>query len=172
MSEGAGDETPSTDKRHVGGELVIPIAGLAFTIYYFSTILDSPWTAQVSAFFVGAILIALITAFLIKTVAAYMAGEVDFAPGPLAEPLSFLPKRVALLGLTVGYIIVIHYLGFTITTFLFMAASMLLLSNGRNIAFILGLSLVVSVAGWALFILAFETRFPVGPFEALMNTLI
>lgn len=172
MSEGAGDETPSTDKRHVGGELVIPIAGLAFTIYYFSTILDSPWTAQVSAFFVGAILIALITAFLIKTVVAYMAGEVDFAPGPLAEPLSFLPKRVALLGLTVGYIIVIHYLGFTITTFLFMAASMLLLSNGRNIAFILGLSLVVSVAGWALFILAFETRFPIGPFEALMNTLI
>ncbi len=172
MSEGAGDETPSTDKRHVGGELVIPIAGLAFTIYYFSTILDSPWTAQVSAFFVGAILIALIAAFLIKTVVAYMAGEVDFAPGPLAEPLSFLPKRVALLGLTVGYIIVIHYLGFTITTFLFMAASMLLLSNGRNIAFILGLSLVVSVAGWALFILAFETRFPIGPFEALMNTLI
>ena len=172
MSEGAGDETPSTDKRHVGGELVIPIAGLAFTIYYFSTILDSPWTAQVSAFFVGAILIALITAFLIKTVVAYMADEVDFAPGPLAEPLSFLPKRVALLGLTVGYIIVIHYLGFTITTFLFMAASMLLLSNGRNIAFILVLSLVVSIAGWALFILAFETRFPIGPFEALMNTLI
>ncbi len=172
MSEGSGDETPSTDKRHVGGELVIPIAGLAFTIYYFSTILDSPWTAQVSAFFVGAILVGLIAAFLIKTVVAYMAGEVDFAAGPLAEPLSFLPKRVALLCLTVGYIIVIHYLGFTITTFLFLAASMLLLSNGRNIAFILGLSLVVSVAGWALFILAFETRFPIGPFEALMNTLI
>ncbi len=172
MSEDAGDETPSPEKRHVGGELVIPIAGLAFTIYYFSTILDSPWTAQVSAFFVGAILIALIAAFLIKTVIAYLAGEVDFAPGPLAEPVSFLPKRIVLFGLTVGYIIVIHYLGFTITTFLFMAASMLLLTNGRNIVFILGLSLVVSVAGWALFILAFDTRFPVGPFEALMNTLL
>ena len=65
-------------------------------------------------------------------------------------PVSFLPKRLPLLGLTIGYIIVIHYLGFTLTTFLFMAASMLLLSNGRNVAFILVLSLAVSVAGWAL----------------------
>ena len=120
----------------------------------------------------GAILIALIATFLVKTALAYRAGDVDFALGPLAEPLSFLPKRVALLCLTIGYIIVIHYLGFTLTTFLFMAASMLLLSNGRNVAFILALSMIVSVAGWALFILAFDTRFPVGPFEALMNTLV
>lgn len=169
MSESARREIPSTQKRQVGGELVIPVAGLAFTIYYFSTILKSPWTAQVSAFFIGAILIALIMAFLVKTALAFRAGEVSFAPGPLAEPLSFLPKRLVLLGLTVGYIFVIHYLGFTLTTFLFMAASMLLLTNGRNVTFILALSLIVSVSGWALFILAFDTRFPVGPFEALMS---
>lgn len=172
MSKNEGREIPSSERQQIGGELVIPIAGLVFTIYYFSTILDSPWTAQVSAFFVGAILIALILAFLVKSALAYKSGEVSFAPGPLAEPMSFLPKRLVLLGLTLGYIFVIQFLGFTLTTFLFMAASMLLLSNGRNIAFILILSLIVSVAGWALFILAFETRFPIGPFEILMSRLI
>lgn len=172
MSEDTDEGSPESRKRHVGGELVIPAAALIFTAYYFSTILDSPWTAQVSAFFVGAILIALIVAFFIKTALAYKAGTVDLALGPLVEPLAFLPKRLALLALTVGYIIVIHYLGFTLTTFLFMAASMLLLTNGRNVGFILLLGAIVSVAGWALFILAFETRFPSGPFEVLMEMLV
>lgn len=172
MSEGADGESPEEQKRHAGGELVIPVAGLLFTIYYFSTILESPWTAQVSAFFVGAILIALIAALFVKTALACRDSTADLAIGPLIEPFSFLPKRLALLGLTIGYIIVIHYLGFTITTFLFMASSMTLLSDGRKIGFIVLLSAIVSVAGWALFILAFETRFPVGPFEAVMDTLI
>ena len=32
-------------KRHVGGDVIIPIAGLIFTAYYFSTIWNSVWTA-------------------------------------------------------------------------------------------------------------------------------
>ena len=41
------------EKRSIGGDLVIPVAALFFTLYYFLTIIDSPWTAQVSAFFIG-----------------------------------------------------------------------------------------------------------------------
>lgn len=171
MSEEPGGDQPA-EKRHIGGELIIPIAGLLFTIYYFSTILESPWTAQVSAFFVGAILIALIVAFLIKVGIERARGTVDLAAGSIAEPTRLLPKRFVLLVLTVGYIFVISYLGFTITTFLFMASAMALLSDGKRIGFIVGLSAAVAVAGWALFILAFETRFPVGPFERLMQSIL
>ena len=49
----------SAGKRHIGAQLIIPVAALAFTLYYFSTIINSPWTAQVSAFFIGSILILL-----------------------------------------------------------------------------------------------------------------
>ena len=164
-------EEPPAEKRHVGGELIVPVAGLLFTIYYFSTIIDSPWTAQVSAFFVGAILIALIVAFLVKTAIEYRAGLVDLKAGAIAEPRELLPKRLILFGLTLGYIYVIHLLGFTLTTFLFMAAAMALLSNGRRLGFIVALSAVMSLAGWALFILAFDTRFPLGPFEWLTEAL-
>lgn len=171
MSEGNGG-SPAGDKRHAGGDLVIPVAGLAFTIYYFSTIIDSPWTAQVSAFFVGAILIALIVAFLLKTALDYRQGSVDVKPGPIADPIGLMPKRLLLLALTVGYIVVIPYLGFTLTTFLFMASAMALLADGRRLGFIVGLSAAVAVGGWALFILAFETRFPFGPFERLMQSVL
>lgn len=166
------DEKPASDRRPVGGELIIPVAGLAFTAYYFSTILDSPWTAQVSAFFVGTILTALILAFLVKTAIAYSSGLVDFRLGAVGEPRGFMPKRLILLALTIGYIFTIHLLGFTLTTFLFMTTAIAVLADGRRLGFIVGLSAVVSLAGWALFILAFDTRFPVGPFERLMDTLI
>lgn len=171
MSEGQGGGS-SGEKRHVGGELILPIAGLLFTIYYFWTIIESPWTAQVSAFFVGAILIALILAFFIKMGLERGRGAVDFKLGPIVEPLAFAPKRIALLVLTVGYIIVISYLGFTITTFLFMVAAMALLAGGRRFGFILFLSAAVAMGGWALFILAFHTRFPPGPFEHLMRSVL
>lgn len=56
-------EAVKAEKKSIGGELVIPIAALLFTFYYFYTIIDTPWTAQVSAFFVGTILIILVAIF-------------------------------------------------------------------------------------------------------------
>jgi len=172
MSEQQGGGSPTGDRRHVGGELIVPVAGLLFTIYYFSTIIESPWTAQVSAFFVGAILTALIVAFLIKTGIEWTRGAVDLKAGPIADPIALVPKRIALLALTIGYIVVIPYLGFTLTTFVFMVSAMALLSNGKRLGFIVGLGAAVAVGGWALFILAFHTRFPAGPFERLMQSIL
>ena len=169
MSEGANTVAPVGDKRHIGGELIIPVSGLLFTIYYFSTILDSPWIAQVSAFFIGSIFIALIVGYLIKTAMELKRGEVDFRVGPLNDPVELMPKRLILFALTLSYIFVIYYLGFTLTTFLFLACAMALLADRKRIGFIIGLSAVFSLAGWALFILAFDTRFPRGPFEKLMD---
>lgn len=173
MSETA--RTMSTDdkprKKHSGGELIIPIAGVLFAIYYFSTIINSPWTAQVSAFFVGSVLIGLILIFVIKVGIEVYRGKADLRLDTLIEPYSFIPKRLMLLALTIAYLVLVHYGGFTLTTFAFLALSMLLLSNGRKKGFIVTLSAVLALAGWALFIVAFHTRFPAGPFEKLMGGL-
>ena len=168
------DQTGSDkkDKKPIGGELVIPVAALFFTFYYFWTIVDVPWTAQVSAFFVGSILIVLIGIFLVKCIARIRSGEASLEIGPLFQPASYIPKRLALLGLTIGFIFFVQHLGFTITVFLFLSLSMLLLSNGQKKVFILSLSAVLSLAGWALFIWAFNTRFPAGPFENMMKGLL
>ena len=167
------DQQPTArkPKKPIGGDLVIPVAALGFTLYYFSTILDSPWTAQVSAFFIGTILIALVVLFLILSVRSVLKGAADWRVGRLVSPTSLLPKRLALIGLTLGYIVVIQWLGFTLTTFAFLCAAMLLLGGGRAKRLILGFGLAFSLGGYLLFVVAFETRFPEGPFEHLMKTL-
>jgi hypothetical protein len=97
--------------------------------------------------------------------------EADLRLGELIRPTALLPKRLSLLALTIGYIMVIEWLGFTLTTFLFLASSMLLLNDGRRPAFILGLAAAVALGGWLLFIVAFHTRFPAGPLEHLLRAL-
>lgn len=169
----ADQPNPETrEKKHVGGELVIPVAALLFTLYYFSTIVDVPWTAQVSALFVGSILIVLIIVFLIKTLKSVRVGDADFGMQALLQPVSFIPKRLILFAITLGFIFFVEILGFTITAFLFLSSAMMLLSEGRNKRLIVAISATLSLAGWALFIWAFDTRFPAGPFENLMKGLL
>ncbi len=166
------NEPEKTEKKHLGGDLVIPVAALAFTLYYFSTIIDSPWTAQVSAVFIGAILIVLILIFIVKSVVSLRRGEADLGMDSLLNPRSFILKRLALLGLTLGFVFLVDYGGFTLTTFGFLTLAMLLLSGGRNKRFILILSGGLALGGYLLFILAFDTRFPDGPFEQLMERIL
>ena len=156
-------------KRAAGAELVLPFVGLVFTIYYFTTIIDVPWTAQVSAFFVGVILIGLVIALFIRTAINVRRGEATLSFGHLIAPRDYVPKRAALLGLTLSYIFFIEWGGFTITTFFFLFLAMLLLSNGKHKRLILALSLSLSIGGYFLFIVAFNTRFPRGPVELLLN---
>ena len=147
--------TASTDKqsekKSIGGELVIPIAALLFTLYYFSTIIDSPWTAQVSAVFIGTILMVLIVIFTARVLVRRHRGEVDLRIGALIEPHSVIGKRAALLGLTLAFILAVPYAGFTITTFVFMSLGMLVLADWRRKSFIVALCAVLAVAGWLLF---------------------
>jgi len=172
MSDQTASEKSARDKsgkKSIGGELVIPLSALAFTLYYFYTIIDTPWTAQVSAFFVGTILILLIGIYLIKTGFVVYNREVDLGLGELIEPVSFIPKRLMLLGMTILYIWTIEIIGFTIAVFIFLFVSMLILSEGKRIVLITAIAAFLSIGGYFLFIVAFRTRFPLGPFETFMK---
>lgn len=170
MDEQSGTGKP--EKKAIGGDLVIPVAALFFTLYYFTTIIDSPWTAQVSAFFVGAVLIILVTTFFVRSWMAVKSGEANLHMDSILEARSFIGKRLAMLALTLGYIIFVQWGGFTLTTFAFLALAMLLLSEGRNWRLILILSGSFAIGGYLLFIVAFERRFPLGPFELLMKQVL
>lgn len=170
MAENPSSENP--ESKPIGGELLLPAAAFLFTLYYFWTIIDTPWTAQVSAFFVGSILIALLIMFFVRTWRQMRRGEVNLRIGDLIEPRDFIPKRLVLLALTIGYIYLVTFLGFTITTFLFLSLTMLLLGDGQRKMLVFILSAVLALSGWLLFIYAFDTNFPAGPFEAMMNGLL
>ncbi len=166
------NSSDNNKKRALGGELVIPVCAIVFTLYYFITIIDSPWTAQVSAFFIGVILLLLSVMFIIRCVLQVRRGEADYSLSRLFSGADIRSGRLALLAVTIGYIIVIDYLGFTITTFLFLFLGMLVLNQWRNKGVIGVLSASMALGGYLLFILAFDTRFPRGPFEIFMKAML
>lgn len=165
------NENIDTKRKSIGSELLLPVAALCFTIYYFSTITDVPWTAQVSAVIVGSILILLVLLFITRCIRSLYTGEGAFNFDTLLEPRSFVGKRIALLALTIGYIFAVSTLGFTITTFFFLSLAMLLLGGRQKWRIILTLSTILTLGGYLIFIVAFKTRFPAGPFEKLMEGL-
>jgi hypothetical protein len=165
------DKPGPKPRRPIGGELIIPVAAVAFTLYYFTTIMDSPWEAQVNAFFVGSILILLVLILLIKLGMAVLGGTASLRLGGLIEPRAVAPKRLAVLLLAIGYIVALDRLGFTLTTFLFLAAAMLILSNGRRPGLTVGLAAALALGGYLLFVVAFQTRFPAGPLEWLLGSV-
>ena len=164
------DKTES--RRQLGGEMVIPVAAIVFTLYYFSTIWNSPWTAQVSAFLVGGILLFVCAIFLIRCALLLMRGEGSLGFANLVSMEDIRTGRIGLIAATVAFCVFIERLGFTLATFLFLLMSMTILAKGRRFGLILGLSVVISLVGWAVFILAFETRFPRGWFETTMKAVL
>lgn len=158
-------------QKVVGGDLVIPVCAVAFTVYYFISIIDAPWTAQVSTVFIGSILILLVAIFLVRTLKSVRTGEARWGLGKLPLPITLIPKRLVLLGLTVGYVVLLPWGGFTLTSFAFLYAAMLLLGGSRVRYKALWAASAFSLSGYLLFVVAFKTRFPQGPFEWLIKGL-
>lgn len=162
----------SRPPRQIGGELVIPAIAVGFTLYFFSTIWNSPWTAQVSAFLVGGILLFVCALFFVRCVISLQRNEGTLGFSNLVNRDDIRSGRIGLLATTVAYCIFIDRFGFTLTTFLFLAISMLILSKGKNAGFIAMVSAVMALVGWAVFIWAFDTRFPRGWFEMTMKAVL
>ena len=160
-------DSHSGEKPSIGGDLIIPAAAIVFTLYYFYSIVGAPWTAQVSAFFNGSILLLLCVIFIATAAVKVMRRQATLRLDTLVEPIAILPKRILLFFLTLGYVACLDWAGFTITTFVFLALAMMLLSGRerKNKRVILILSGALAIGGYLLFVVAFERQFPEGPFE-------
>ncbi|MFP7671885.1 tripartite tricarboxylate transporter TctB family protein [Marivita sp. S0852] len=163
---------PNDPPRHLGGELVIPVMAVIFTLYYFSTIWNSPWTAQVSAFAIGGVLLFVCALFFVKVVGLLQRDEGRLTFGNLFSYDDIRTGRIGLLITTIGFCALIDRLGFTLTTFLFLWLSMAVLGQFKRLGLITVTSALMSLGGWAVFIWAFETRFPRGWFENTMRMVL
>jgi len=160
------------ERPSVGGQLVIPVVAIIFTTYFFTTIIHSPWTAQVNAVLIGSILIVLSVLQIGKLLLQVRRGEADMRMSLLYSREDLTLGRVYLLIVTLAYIYLIEWGGFTITTFFFLLISMLILNRGRHKRMIMLVSAGLAIGGYLLFILAFDTRFHRGPFEAMVGALL
>lgn len=158
--------------KNVLPDLIIPAIALLFTAYYLTTITEVPWIAQASAITVATLLLVSIVAYALRTALRVRQGHeriaLDF--GHIDRRVTW--KRVCLLGLTVGYVLLIEHAGFTITTLLFIFLAVITVSSLARWRSALVVALVCSTLGYVVFIHFFKTRFPRGPVEELLRGLL
>jgi len=159
-------------KPNIAGELIIPVLGVLFTIYYIVTVLDSPWTAQVNAYMVGSVLLAVSVVFFGLKFRDLIRGDVVLHV-PMARGLTAIKSAQAgFILIALGYLVIMDMLGFTLATAVFFWVAMMLLDGGRRPVMKIGLSAVMALIGYLVFIFMFETRLPKGPVEAILAGLV
>ena len=166
------DNKPESAPALRGSELIIPVAAIALAIYYFSTIIDSPWTAKVTAYIVGLTLVVLSVLFIAKFVIYWRAGRANLAMSDLIEPAGLLPQRLALFALTLASVVFIPLLGFTLTSILFLSSAMLLMTNGSNVRLIVPLAIILSIVWFILFVLIFKRKFPLAWLDNQITAIV
>jgi hypothetical protein len=156
--------------KPVGGDLVLPVLAVLYGVYYLYSIRGLPFEAQVNGVFIIAVLFLLVAILLVRTARDRARGRVTLRLDSLLEPVPLLPRRIAFLVLTLGSLLAIQWLGFTLTTFLFMLSSMAVLGT-RSLRTLLTLATVTAAGGYVFFIAILDTRFPHGPVEHLLGRL-
>lgn len=162
----------NSDKQNIAGECIIPILGVLFTVYYVYSIIDAPWTAQVNAVLVGTTLILVSAIFFLKKFSLLIRGGAEFTV-PFARLLPALQTpQTAFIVTSFLYLILIDFLGFTLTTTLFFWTSMLILGHRKRPYHKAILSVIMALIGYAVFIVMFETRLPIGILEQVLGKVI
>ena len=165
----------NTEEQHEqpnrrGDELVLPTLALLFSIYYLYTIKDLAWEAKINGLLISSVLILLVLVFFIKIGIEVTRHESSLRFGNLFAWGRVQAGRIGMLGLAVLYVLVIPYAGYTLTTCVFLFLAMFILGV-RSPVKLLGISVILSLTGYYLFIALLDTRFPPGPLEKLLGML-
>lgn len=168
MSEG---RESAKRKRPLGGELIIPVGAIVFAIYYTSTVWELAWQANAVGLSIGGAMAVLLVILAVRFAREWARGDADFSLGEVAYPLATLARRLAILAAATGFILMMPYLGFTLSMFIFLTVSVMILSGFAELKRGILMALAVSLGGYLLFIVFVGARFPQGPVENLLRLL-
>ena len=157
--------------KPIGGDFIIPLMALSFTLYYFSTIWDLKWEAKLNGFLMGSVLLFLVLIFFVRSALRILRENATLGLGQLWHPVSVQKTRAALLILSIAFIYFIPWLGFTISITLFMVLALWLLGSRRP-RVLIGIPLLLASSGYLLFIQALDSRLPHGPFEKFITWIL
>ena len=157
--------------KNILPDLIIPALALGFAIYYLTTITEVPWIAQASAITVSSLLLLSIGAYAIRTTYRIKKGREFVSWKRLDIDVVMAVRRLILLALTIGYVLLLDGLGFTLATSVFVFCGIILLSSIANWRRALLVALSCSTLGYVVFIYFFKTRFPSGIIENFLKGL-
>lgn len=164
------DET-KPDRKRVGSDLILPVVGICYAIYYVASVWDFPVEARRSGLFLAGMLIVLCLLFFLRTAVQALRGRVEWEFTVLLGPVEGRWHRLGFLLLIGAYLLFVRTLGFTLSTFMFLLVGSLL-AGIPGIRRALVFASTASILGYLFFIQLLGTRFPRGPFEHLVTALV
>ena len=157
-------------KPGLGADLIIPGLGVALAIYFFATIRDLPWEATANAFAIGAILLLLVSLFVLRIVLKVLRGEATLGFDKLMDRPSAQWKRLGIVAAIAGFVALLPWLGFTLSLFFGMLGAMLVMGV-REAKALVGTAFGTAVCCYLMFIALLDSNFPHGPVENLFAPL-
>jgi uncharacterized membrane protein (DUF441 family) len=161
-----------SDKRAAyGADLVIPLAALAFTIYFLVSISGLAWEAKANSVLIAAALIALIGIQAVRIAFGFVRGRGTFTFAPLLEPREAMPKRFGMLAITIAFVAAVPWLGVGLGLFVALTAAFAVMGvKGRG--HIVLVSFIAAAVCTILFNAILDTGLPKGPVEKLIEHLV
>jgi len=157
-------------RRGVGADLILPLMAAAYAAYYVYTISDFPWEAQINGTFISLVIWLLVAVLLLRTLLRLRRGEVTLRATGVTTPRGKLLQRGLFVALTALNILLMPWLGFTLTVIVFLASAMWLLGV-RGTGPLVLIPLAAGGIGYVFFIVALDSRLPKGPVELLLQQL-
>lgn len=155
----------------LGADLVVPLLALAFATYFLVSIRELAWEAKANGVIIGTLLLLLVAAQLTRIVMKLVRGQGNLSMAPLLEPREVLGKRLALVAVTILFIVTLKWSGLTLGLFVGLLAALWLMGV-RKPRQLVAVPLVVAAAAYGLFIAALDSSFPHGPVERLIAALL
>lgn len=162
------DEHETVRQMSLGMDLILPLSAASYAAYYVYTIAHLPREAQIIGVFIASAIWLLTGSFIVRALVRLRSGEIGLRPEILTMPVAKLFQRSAFVLLTGANIFLMPYLGFCLTTMLFLAAAMFLLGV-RDLRSLVSIPLAAGALGYLFFIVALDTRLPQGPVEQLLQ---
>lgn len=157
-------------KASLGADLVIPALAAAFGAYFFFSIADLAWEAKANGVVIGAVLLVLVLAQLVRIALRMRAGGADLGFEALISPRDALPKRIGLVLITIAFIATMHWAGVTLGMLLALFASLWILGVRSRKALVL-VPVAVAACVYLLFVAALQSDIPHGPVEWFLGRL-
>jgi hypothetical protein len=157
-------------RKGVGADLILPLMAAAYAAYYVYTVREFPWEAQVNGTFIALVIWLLVVIMLVRTAVRLRRGEVTLRATGITKPKAKLVERGLFVAVTALDIVLMPWLGFTLTVMLFLLSSMWLLGV-RGVKPLVIIPLAAGSVGYVFFIVALNTRLPKGPVEWLLQWL-
>ncbi|ESR23023.1 tripartite tricarboxylate transporter TctB family protein [Lutibaculum baratangense] len=141
-------------------ELIIPIGAIAFGIYYLSTVWSLPFQARVVGIYVSGAIAILSLIIFVRLAREFASGRKSLGfRGFFTDPTAEV-RRWGVLVMTVLFIALMPLLGFTVSLFLFVLGTVLMIAGMERLKHALIIASATTVIAFAIFILLVKVRFP------------